>query len=95
MTYLTPAPETPAPAFGTWQPIETAPKDGSVFLAFDDDEGHGISMGVVACRWMPEDEDEPEEYPANWIVTEIGGDSELHGCVLTHWMPIPPAPEMK
>jgi hypothetical protein len=74
-----------------WQDIKTAPKDGSTFLAFDADDGGGIYCGVVACRWMHADED--DEWESEWIVSEVGGDSELHGCNLTHWMPLPAPPK--
>jgi hypothetical protein len=73
-----------------WQPIETAPKDGSVFLAFDQDNGDGISNGVVICYWSDADED--DEFDAEWMIVDLHGTSELHGCNLTKWTPIPLPP---
>ena len=68
--------------FGEWQPIETAPKDGTRILAY------GVlgfesqpSIGTVKWdgrKWIC-DPNEASEY-------------EPEPCALTHWMPFPPAP---
>jgi Protein of unknown function (DUF551) len=71
-----------------WQDISTAPKDGTVFLAFDDDNGSFVSVGVVAAHW----DDGDGEYEPEWIVSEIGTGDSLNGCNLTHWMPLPKPP---
>jgi hypothetical protein len=64
----------------TWQPIETAPKDGTSIIAAQ--AGTAADCGVIAWdtdfgRWMDlmDDYDEP-----NWLPT--------------HWMPLPPPPAM-
>lgn len=69
-----------------WRPIETAPKDGTVILAW--------RFYPCAVRWTGGG----EEYP--WEAVHLGGYSTLHEnafCAgdphLTHWMPLPPAPE--
>ena len=67
-----------------WQPIETAPKDGSPFLAFgsyvyEGDTAPTIYMGVA------EYSDEP-----NWPWRDAEG---LHReTFYSHWMPLPAAP---
>jgi hypothetical protein len=62
-----------------WQPIETAPKDGSGFIATDGKwcgQGYFCSESGVFVL-------------ANCHVTDPFS-VELHG--LTHWMPLPAAP---
>jgi hypothetical protein len=74
-----------------WQPIETAPKDGTEILlcrAFDADGSAitGKAWGVfvqVAAWWKGED---------GWIVyCSLVSDPALH-FTPTHWMPLPPNP---
>jgi hypothetical protein len=73
-------PQTPAP-FGVWQPIKTAPKDGSWMLV----TCGGIFTPAVA-RWDDEVDMwvEIEDAPETW--------SEPEDWQLTHWMPLPPPP---
>ncbi len=64
-----------------WQPIETAPKDGTPFLAFGISPGqykfeYGDDIGVT--RWKV-------GYGGSWS----GGPAYP-----THWMPLPPPPEI-
>jgi hypothetical protein len=72
-----------------WQPIETAPKDGSEFQAWSLCDGwipratwtasdSDWAKGKVFCVWEQVDYDGIE----GW-----GGGHEL-----THWMPLPEAP---
>jgi hypothetical protein len=74
-----------------WQPIETAPKDGTEILLCRavDADGHSItgkSFGVfcqVAAWWGTE----------RWVVyCSLIHDPSLH-FEPTHWMPLPKAPE--
>lgn len=61
-----------------WQPIETAPKDGTRLLVFDPDVGRI----VAGAGW---DNDTPAQ-----IRWEVMNDI----CVCpTHWMPLPAAPK--
>jgi hypothetical protein len=74
----------------TWQPIETAPHDGSRILVYADNR-----MYVV--RWT-----DPDEYDynkrclseyANWHVDDNKhGPFALRGPSPTHWMPLPEPP---
>lgn len=61
-----------------WKPIETAPKDGTRFLAFEksDDYQH------YECWWR-------EDF-SNWSGWQDDWDSEPNP---THWMPLPEPPE--
>ena len=78
-----------------WQPISTAPKDGTEFNAYRPDQG------VFTCRHAHAEEfvakdmngDPVEEYPdfECWWHDRWGwleGDETP-----THWTPLPPAPE--
>lgn len=60
-----------------WQPIETAPKDGTQILAWD-----GFNFDL--CEWSA-----PERRPQDacwWIDNDKGS---MHP---THWQPLPPPP---
>ena len=72
-----------------WQPIETAPKDGSVFLIVDMKSSR--PMAYAAC-WWPERDD---LYP--WAIfegvnTDGGLNSYSRKYPPTHWMPMPEPP---
>ena len=80
-----------------WQPIETAPKDGSLFLCWvsadrwssPDGEGSGRSHDVSQidfCNWRTQ-RDIPD---CGWFEPCCGqiGDAQE----VTHWMPLPPPP---
>ena len=67
-----------------WMPIESAPMDGSEFLSYDPpdpDEGYDAVIRVI--RWS-------EEF-LSWVAE---ADYCPHICP-THWLPLPPAPEVK
>ncbi|CAB4158923.1 Domain of unknown function DUF551 [uncultured Caudovirales phage] len=82
----------PVAAASPWLPIESAPKDGSLLLLKE--------------KW----EDEPfigqwvsSAYGGKWAASRTHYDTDGNACVIdhvdsegvTHWMPLPPAPEMK
>ena len=63
-----------------WQPIETAPKDGTKILIYD------VHALICVCSWeaVPfygTDDD------FGWVSDE--SDAEIYP---THWMPLPPFP---
>lgn len=69
----------------TWQPIETAPKDGTWVLLYDPKTTCGIYTGY---------------YDPCYMGPRIGGwfnghmsDEEYVEIFPTHWMPLPPKPE--
>lgn len=75
-----------------WQPIETAPKDGTLILGFGQWAGEisGIDSTPGRCLiyWCSPHTD----YPGfEWKVT--GGDAYASWMKPTHWMPIPEPPE--
>ncbi len=75
-----------SPEFGVWQPIETAPKDGSEVLLYLGPPWNGIEKAAWYVHW------------GNWQAGGIPSDTardELYGigaAVPTHWMPLPPPP---
>ncbi|WP_442935585.1 DUF551 domain-containing protein [Nitratireductor sp. CH_MIT9313-5] len=74
-----------------WQPIETAPQDGSVILVYRSD------AGVFAAHYVEEDAHlstalNPPEGNCYWFSTS---GEDLTGDMPTHWMPLPSPPEDK
>ena len=73
----------------TWQPIKTAPRDGTEFLAFD---SRTRKMDVAEMRnWGR----------AGWVCCAVQSDGELgpgtdefghHPGDVTHWQPLPAHP---
>lgn len=67
----------------TWRPIETAPRDGTIFLAHGD--GPAIRSCPFICVW---DWDDPSKGDYEWrdFYTERVMEP-------THWQPLPPPPK--
>lgn len=71
-----------------WQPIETAPKDGTMILVWDESS----SPGVVAAYFLSETHDD-EEW-SGWIYgDQLLADADPEGPLPTHWMPLPEPPK--
>ena len=70
-----------------WQPIETAPKDGTVILLYEpDDDVKDRPQTFVGC-W---DEDRPTRvYGTQWMCEEY----DAFNHYPTHWMELPAPPE--
>jgi len=77
-----------------WQPIETAPKDGTFILVCQTltkkqakDKAYGIFFQVAA--WWADEEDEKD---GRWaIYCDLPSEPSLHFNP-THWMPLPEPP---
>ena len=70
----------------TWQPIKTAPRDGTPVLIWSPDaSAHGISLAQFI-----EFEGDPDDggWQDFWSDTSVIIDAEP-----THWMPLPEPPE--
>ena len=90
---------TVEPTFGSWQPIETAPKDGTEILGWHKEGGRQIywfqtgsdaearRMAELAPVWTTA-LDECSNGEHGWHA-----DGALHQPTL--WMPLPPLPEVK
>jgi hypothetical protein len=70
-----------------WQPIETAPKDGTSMLLFYKSVGvvYGDFDHIGTCDWWITFS-EPGK-TTDWIQWYLATEEDP-----THWMPIPPAP---
>ena len=75
-----------------WQPIETAPKDGSNILLWE-----GSSTTPFIGYWFPGE----NHLKARWTANSEHYDTDGNACVIdrisseyvTHWMPLPKPPE--
>lgn len=64
-----------------WQPIETAPKDGSLIIVFKPRNEKAQSKDIIAiCKWLGMCWGK-DNSPQKWIDSEV-----------THWMPLPDQP---
>jgi hypothetical protein len=65
-----------------WQPIETAPKDGTRFLTWC--TTYGVRVGMAYNRHDHDD----------WLSNlDAYGRSSKGGMRASHWQPLPPPPE--
>lgn len=65
-----------------WQPIETAPRDGTDILAWCADRAVVTFWGEVMAR---------DDGTEGWILSYDGADPLWHSLP-SHWLPIPPKP---
>lgn len=80
-----------------WQPIETAPEDALLIVAWIDKDG--LMCTIFDCLdeggWMQHN----DNYEHYCMVAKGGSDISWSGpsekAPYTHWMPIPPLPEIK
>jgi hypothetical protein len=68
-----------------WQPIETAPKDGTHFLAVGPDG----EIGIVSRHDHGGEKRNPKHHYECWV-TDF---NSAKGLPPTHWMPLPEAPK--
>jgi hypothetical protein len=77
-----------------WQPIETAPRDGTPFFTYSEDAARAMAVNVygfpgtpiLVMSWPPFDK---TPYPIN----ESGDFSTFHEWEPTHWLPLNALPE--
>lgn len=88
--YPNAAPTAPVVEAGAkWQPIETAPKDGTIILAWCVHTNAKYAANPVKEGWVA-------PVVARWIDHHGGGWTwNGHAGEFTHWMPLPDAPCMK
>lgn len=82
---------TDTPAFGTWMPIETAPKDGTsviLFWPYITQDGFVSSGQWFSGHYDVETGARGNGYWYSWNVNS-------GATPPTHWMPLPPPPEGK
>lgn len=71
-----------------WQPIETAPRDGTIIDIWANGER------ITDCKWISDDFycfEDHGDYESYWDWFKV---SEWHGNP-THWMPVPAPPLIK
>lgn len=69
-----------------WQPIETAPKDGTCILVWSAEPGYEC---VELVSWA---EDEPFGTAKTWATQSEGPGYSHEVESVTHWMPLPAPP---
>ena len=73
-----------------WQPIETAPKDGTSVLLFG-------PLGVVLGRWCDAQRDTEDFYKRHQLLNFFSHTGWSYDFVdqhqPTHWMPLPEPPK--
>lgn len=67
-----------------WQPIETAPKDGTPVLVWESEYGRE----ALTAAYIEFTDPPPDGYHSGWF-DRVHGHSELQP---THWMPLPHPP---
>lgn len=68
-----------------WQPIDTAPKDGSVFCAYRNRKG---IKEVISCRWSDLD----AQYPWQVLCAQYGDNFYPDDDYMKLWQPMPDPP---
>ena len=85
-----------------WQPIETAPTNGTEVLVYREDSGVFLARWIAPIDFMTERELEHESLSedaaneADWFYADfVQGGRLSNDGMPTHWMPLPDAPETK
>ena len=72
-----------------WQPIETAPKDGTRFLAYQ----HPFGVEIVYRHDPGGENKNPKHHYECWVFAhQLAGD---YPCKPTHWQPLPDPPDAR
>lgn len=89
--------QNPDGRFPAWQPIETAPKDGTEVLVYRDDQGVMLARYTSAAEFLTDTEladwTEEQAYQEDWFGADFICGYRMDGdLVPTHWMPLPTPP---
>ena len=83
-----------------WQPIRTAPKNGTEILAYREDAGVFIARYASASEFLTEQEVEEQGwtdedlFSEDWFCADFVSGCRLDGSLApTHWMPLLDTPE--
>ena len=79
--YMTKQIRLPEKQSSGWQPIETAPKDGTVVLCWDEFKECDLMWYGIIQQW-----NEPKDI-LGWMYVATNTE-----CYPTHWMPLPKPP---
>jgi len=83
-----------------WQPIETAPKDGTPVLAYRSPSTYGTRSPLVFVAWHDESQawiwpdDTYDPYVRDSYDDAFNEGSEFADTSFSHWMPIPSQPAL-
>ena len=84
-------------AASQWRPIDSAPKDGTEFIAYRDDAGPFLLRWSCASEMMTESEieqsmlTEEEVHEPDWFFADFATGGRLNDG-FTHWQPLPSPP---
>lgn len=79
-------------AKGEWQPIETAPKDGTSVLLWGLWAGEISGIGKVPGMGIGYYSGSGDYASQGFLWVDVGGDAYAVWGNPTHWMPLPDAP---
>jgi len=74
-----------------WQPIETAPKDGSWFIVYCPDSPMSWQPYELSC-WIIVEGEQYANHPGYFCMTDVSDELDIEGYGITHWMPMPAPP---
>lgn len=77
------ASKLPPPSQIQWQPIDTAPRDGTAILVY-------VACVITTAEWKKWEENGRDN--GYWDLCESGTFAEDGICYPTHWMPLPERP---
>ncbi len=78
-----------------WQPIETAPKDGTLVLLWQKNSFPGPGSAIIGSFRTDQNDEDGEPL---WLENDYDDWSTGYASTPshpTHWMPLPPPPEAK
>ncbi len=74
-----------------WQPIETAPKDGTWLLVYETNDSDGYQPTIHVVHWGIREWDGSGK---TWVTMALGPNPDTYDADrATHWMPLPEPPK--